>query len=124
MQAMTGSEKGEVQEQGTALQRHWRRVASTHSLQDLLDENESESVEFDLRSLLSIVLLMLFLLIWCIYEISALMVLKLLPRARHPVILTIQEDEYYCLLIPLLIPVTITAVILNWFSLKIFKHNS
>ena len=34
-------------------------------------------------------------------------------------------DEYYHILIPVLLgPVTILAIFLNWFSMKIFKHNS
>ncbi len=37
--------------------------------------------------------------------------------------LAIAEDRYYCLLIPLSIPVTLLAVYLNWVGLKLFRHN-
>ena len=33
-------------------------------------------------------------------------------------------DRYYCLLIPLTVPITIVGVSLNWLSLKLFKHKS
>lgn len=49
---------------------------------------------------------------------------KLLPPSSHPVLAWAQADWYYGLLVPLSLPVTIAAVTLNWFSLKLFRHNS
>mmetsp|Transcript_18606 Transcript_18606/g.25797 ORF Transcript_18606/g.25797 Transcript_18606/m.25797 type:complete len:114 (-) Transcript_18606:52-393(-) len=34
----------------------------------------------------------------------------------------IKFDRYYCLLIPMTIPVSLVAVYLNWLSMKFFKH--
>ena len=53
-----------------------------------------------------------------------LQVAPLLPPLQHPLLAAVQADRYYCLLVPLTVPVTIAAVALNWFSMKIFKHNS
>jgi hypothetical protein len=33
------------------------------------------------------------------------------------------EDRYYCLLLPLTLPVFVAAVTLNWLCFKLFKHN-
>ncbi|CAG8626020.1 19755_t:CDS:2 [Rhizophagus irregularis] len=35
----------------------------------------------------------------------------------------IKKDEYYCLLVPLTLPVTIYAVFFNWLGMKFFRHN-
>jgi hypothetical protein len=51
-------------------------------------------------------------------------VAPLLPPLTHPWLAAIQQDQYYRLVIPLSVPVTIVAIGLNWFSLKLFKHNS
>ena len=53
-----------------------------------------------------------------------LQVAPLLPPLAHPWLAAVQQDRYYQLLIPLTVPVTIAAVALNWFSMKLFKHNS
>ena len=42
----------------------------------------------------------------------------------NTVLVALKNDRYYHLLIPLTIPVTIIMVTLNWFSMKLFKHNS
>jgi len=48
----------------------------------------------------------------------------MLSPLDHPLLRSIQEDRYYCLLVPMTLPVTIIAVTLNWISMKLFKHNS
>lgn len=35
----------------------------------------------------------------------------------------IKDDYFYCMLVPVTIPVTVIAVYLNWLSLKFFRHN-
>lgn len=47
-----------------------------------------------------------------------------LPPLSHPLLAAIQADRYYHLLVPLTVPVTIVAIAINWFSMKLFKHNS
>lgn len=51
-------------------------------------------------------------------------VAPLLPPLPHPWLAAVQADRYYQLLVPLTVPVTIAAIALNWFSMKLFKHNS
>ena len=58
-----------------------------------------------------------------VFEIYALIVSKLfMPYTGHVVIDWIKDDEYYCVLIPILIPVTVVFMYLNWLSMKFFKH--
>jgi hypothetical protein len=47
-----------------------------------------------------------------------------LPPLTNPWLAAIQRDRYYQLLVPLTVPVTIVTIALNWFSMKLFKHNS
>lgn len=51
-------------------------------------------------------------------------VAPLLPPSPRPWLAAVQGDRHYCLLVPLSVPVTLAAVGLNWFCLKLFKHNS
>jgi hypothetical protein len=48
----------------------------------------------------------------------------LLPPLSHPWLAAVQRDRYYHLLVPLTMPVFIITIGLNWFSMKLFKHNS
>mmetsp|Transcript_12645 Transcript_12645/g.26689 ORF Transcript_12645/g.26689 Transcript_12645/m.26689 type:complete len:105 (-) Transcript_12645:1564-1878(-) len=53
----------------------------------------------------------------------ALVVSKMIPEPTGVRVLdTVQQDWYYCMLVPLTIPVTIIAVYANWVSMKFFKH--
>ncbi|KAF6251359.1 phosphatidylinositol N-acetylglucosaminyltransferase subunit Y-domain-containing protein, partial [Scenedesmus sp. NREL 46B-D3] len=52
------------------------------------------------------------------------LVSKVLPSASYKPLLAIQQDQYYVFLAPLMIPMLLIAVTVNWFSLKLFKHNS
>lgn len=36
----------------------------------------------------------------------------------------IHDDAFYHLCVPLLLPVTFVYITLNWFSMKMFKHNT
>jgi hypothetical protein len=47
---------------------------------------------------------------------------KLLPPYENSLLAAIQNDWYYCLLVPLTLPVIIVAVYLHWLSMKMFKH--
>lgn len=47
---------------------------------------------------------------------------KLLPCSDNAVFLAIQNDRYYCFLVPLTLPVLVVAVSFYWLSMKIFKH--
>lgn len=108
------------------LERNWRRVASTHTLQDLLEadnpaaKNEGPSLKLFALGML-IILTGVASLAACAF---AMLVAPWLPPSPHPLVAAIQGDRYYQLLIPLTVPVTIIAISLNWFSMKLFKHNS
>ena len=52
----------------------------------------------------------------------AAVVSKLLPPYENRLLSAIQDDRYYCLLVPLTLPVIIVAVYLHWLSMKMFKH--
>jgi len=50
-------------------------------------------------------------------------VLKLLPLSDAWLLRALQEDDYYCLLVPLLLPVAILFVYINWIGYKLYRHN-
>ncbi|GAB4835251.1 hypothetical protein Ancab_000160 [Ancistrocladus abbreviatus] len=52
----------------------------------------------------------------------AAIISKLLPPLENPILSAIQRDRYYCFLVPLTLPVLITAVYFHWLSMKLFKH--
>jgi len=52
----------------------------------------------------------------------AAVVSKLLPPYENSLLAAIQNDWYYCLLVPFTLPVIIVAVYLHWLSMKMFKH--
>ena len=58
-----------------------------------------------------------------IISIYAIIISKKLSYTGNIYLDAIKDDEYYCYLLPLLIPITIIAVYLNWLGLKFFKHN-
>ncbi|KAF6995615.1 hypothetical protein CFC21_012081 [Triticum aestivum] len=47
---------------------------------------------------------------------------KALAPSDNWFLLAVQNDRYYCLLVPLTVPVIIVAVYLHWLSMKMFKH--
>ncbi|KAI8472979.1 MAG: phosphatidylinositol N-acetylglucosaminyltransferase subunit Y-domain-containing protein [Monoraphidium minutum] len=109
-----------------ALQHNWRTVASTDNLSLLAEEEAGPGAESAARPppLLpgaALVLAGVSLLAWGVFS---LVVSKLMPPSGVAVIAAVQRDRYYCLLAPLMLPVTLIAVTANWFSLKLFKHNS
>lgn len=56
----------------------------------------------------------------CFFYVAV--VSKLLPPHQNGFLAAIQNDWYYCLLVPLTLPVIIVAVYLHWLSMKMFKH--
>nr|GMC91762.1 Phosphatidylinositol N-acetylglucosaminyltransferase subunit Y [Ipomoea batatas] len=47
---------------------------------------------------------------------------KFLPDSGNPIIAAIQNDRYYCFLVPLTLPLLLVAVYFHWLSMKLFKH--
>eukprot|EP01017_Pseudomicrothorax_dubius_P031133 TRINITY_DN3947_c0_g1_i1.p1 TRINITY_DN3947_c0_g1~~TRINITY_DN3947_c0_g1_i1.p1 ORF type:complete len:200 (-),score=41.41 TRINITY_DN3947_c0_g1_i1:87-686(-) len=48
---------------------------------------------------------------------------KFLTEPSHSIIKAIKADNYYCWLLPLMIPTTVVAVYANWLSMKFFRHS-
>ena len=57
-----------------------------------------------------------FLLYW-------LLLSKLLPPTGHWLLDALREDRYYCVLVPLSLPIALVASYLGWFASKLFRHN-
>lgn len=113
--------KAEQAQSWAALQSSWHKVASTHNLQQLLDEASEPKPR---RSAALGLLLLTAAVLGASSLLFACLVSKLLPPFTNPTLRWVQQDCYYCLLLPLTLPATVVAVTLNWFSLKLFKHNS
>ncbi|KAK9125153.1 hypothetical protein Scep_013999 [Stephania cephalantha] len=65
------------------------------------------------------------IIIGCILFLSffyAAILSKLLPKSENPIISAIQNDRYYCILVPVTLPLLVVAVYLHWLSMKLFKH--
>jgi len=53
-----------------------------------------------------------------------IVVSKMLPPTGNALIEAMRVDEYYCILVPLtLLPVSLLANHLRWFSNALFQHN-
>mmetsp|Transcript_36170 Transcript_36170/g.102258 ORF Transcript_36170/g.102258 Transcript_36170/m.102258 type:complete len:123 (+) Transcript_36170:372-740(+) len=111
---------------GEELQQRWRRVASTHDLKDLAEDQGASggAPEQSWKTACWGVALLAFSAASLALGLFSILVSKVLPEFDNPTLKAIQADRYYCLLIPLTIPATIIAVTINWMSMKLFKHNS
>ncbi|GLJ51163.1 hypothetical protein SUGI_1088910 [Cryptomeria japonica] len=47
---------------------------------------------------------------------------KMLPPSGIPLLSAIENDRYYCLLVPLTLPILVVLVYFHWLSMKLFKH--
>ena len=45
------------------------------------------------------------------------------PHTSNWLIDWLREDQYYCLLLPLTVPVTLVVSYLKWFTSTLFQHN-
>ncbi|KAG8388556.1 hypothetical protein BUALT_Bualt02G0137700 [Buddleja alternifolia] len=52
----------------------------------------------------------------------AAVISKILPPSDNVVIQAIQNDWYYCFLVPLTLPILVVAIYFHWLSMKLFKH--
>ncbi|XP_056168837.1 uncharacterized protein LOC115674106 [Syzygium oleosum] len=67
----------------------------------------------------------LFVAVGCVCFVAfayAAVVSKLLPPSDNAVISAVQNDRYYCFLVPLTLPILVVAVYFHWLSMKLFKH--
>ncbi|KMZ64724.1 hypothetical protein ZOSMA_350G00160 [Zostera marina] len=66
-----------------------------------------------------------FILLGCCSLVAFLfasIISKFLPPFQNPFLNAIQNDRYYCLLVPLTVPILFVAVYFHWLSMKLFKH--
>jgi hypothetical protein len=49
---------------------------------------------------------------------------KFMPDTGNQLLDWIKHDQYYCHLVPALIPVSFIIVYFNWVGFKFFRHNS
>jgi hypothetical protein len=56
-------------------------------------------------------------------HVVTLGVIKWMPVSDTEWIRVLQQDEYYSLLLPLLLPVGLAFVYLNWLGMKLYRHN-
>ncbi|CAG8609518.1 26009_t:CDS:2 [Dentiscutata erythropus] len=63
--------------------------------------------------------------VYCIFigSMYAIVVSKFMPETGNKTLDWIKIDEYYCLLIPITLLVTIHAIFWNWLGMKFFRHN-
>lgn len=66
---------------------------------------------------------LLLALVVCIFlSWTFLIVSKAFPPFSHPTLLYLQEDQFFCYLFPLSIPICVITCHLNWTGLKLFRH--
>ncbi|KAH6829271.1 hypothetical protein C2S53_011364 [Perilla frutescens var. hirtella] len=54
--------------------------------------------------------------------VYAAVISKLQSPSPNVIIRAIQNDWYYCFLVPLTLPILLVAVYFHWLSMKLFKH--
>ena len=55
--------------------------------------------------------------------IYATLLIKMMPPPESPILNLVRSDHYYCLLVPVTVPVFVFAVYLNWFSINLYKSS-
>ena len=55
--------------------------------------------------------------------IYAAFISKLMPPSDNAYLNAIQNDSYFCFLIPLVVLPTYVVIYLNWLSMRFFEHN-
>lgn len=109
-----GSEQGI----GSASLQSWRRVSSTHKLEDLLRGTAGEPKGHAAAAMYG-------LLLCCAAAGTAVVALIALCSGElltHD--LRRQDIAYYVQALAALVPVTVCAAFASWFSNKLFKHNT
>ena len=63
-------------------------------------------------------------LLFFVVGIYSTAIAGMMPIVGHSILDAVARDDYYTLLVPLLIPVITIAAYLNWLGLKFFRQNS
>jgi len=62
-------------------------------------------------------------LLFIVVNMGTIFVCKMLPPSSVWWVSAVQRDEFYCLLVPLLLPVGVTLAWINWLGMKLYRHN-
>ncbi|KAL0052480.1 hypothetical protein WJX82_002872 [Trebouxia sp. C0006] len=103
---------------------NWRKVASTHSFQELLSKQSEHHKTYGFGTVIWGLILIFAASLLLFGTVFCLVVCKLLPLSENQLMQLIQQDKFYALLVPVTVPVTLVAMTCSWASLKLFKHNS
>lgn len=87
-------------------------------IQDVKQDSHSDNL-----TVLSGWLLLIITYILFIGLMYAIFISKWMPDTGHSLLDAIKRDNYYCLLVPLTLPVSIIMVFVNWLGMKFFRHN-
>ena len=107
-----------VAEPNPAALQNWKRVASTHRLEDLLGQRPPHVPNASLRALLGGMLMTAALLA------AGLAAAALVKGSIVDETLASGSRLYYVQATAAWVPVTAIYVFVNWFSNKLFKHNT
>lgn len=61
--------------------------------------------------------------VFFILTIFSLFVAKLMPATENVLLEFLRTDQYFCFLVPMLLPSILLGSYLNWFCMKIFRHS-
>mmetsp|Transcript_6741 Transcript_6741/g.12797 ORF Transcript_6741/g.12797 Transcript_6741/m.12797 type:complete len:114 (-) Transcript_6741:279-620(-) len=99
----------------------WQRLSKSQPFTYVCGPEPSD--DFDVKKLhVAGIILIIFALLIFLLGTYSLVVSKLLPSTGIWLLDCIREDMYFCLLVPMLIPVTLMKVYCSWVSMKFFKH--
>lgn len=82
----------------------------------MLDDGVSRGEGLRMCRLLACLVLCGLLLYWLVLS-------KLLPPTGHHLLDWLRDDEYYCVLVPLTLPVAVLVGYLSWFTNQLFLRN-
>ncbi|KAJ3676197.1 hypothetical protein LUZ60_003609 [Juncus effusus] len=85
------------------------------------DKNNSEIQNPKRNMVYGLIFISFGVISFCAFFFAAILS-KLLPTFQNPILLAIQNDRYYCFLVPLTLPMVIIAIYFHWLSMKLFKH--
>ncbi|KAI3635947.1 hypothetical protein MIR68_006012 [Amoeboaphelidium protococcarum] len=69
------------------------------------------------------ILLLLATYVYFAISMYAIVISKFMPYTGNKLLDAIKDDHYYCYLVPITIPVTLAAIVMNWMGMKFFRHN-
>ena len=113
------SSSGDEGELDAATLSNWRRVASTHRLEDLLRAPPKQRHAAGQLAVTGVLLMALAVIVaaWAVYAL-------VVSQPRHEAAEASSDHLFYVQAVAAGLPVTIAFIAVNWFSNKLFKHNT